>query len=198
MKCGKPKVLKPQLRRLFLWAAVLALAAPRRFGAPVGTPPDGRRWLTLALYPAGALLFSLYCHLSFGDPLSWIQRQLRWRGAASGPWQAFLRWSEAPTVHGAHGSTVELLFAVLAITLLIFCVRRRPLAETALAALVILPPLGSTLWSFGRLSLQAFPIFIVLGAWASRRPAWSVAYFIPATTGLGVLAAYYAAGWWAG
>jgi hypothetical protein len=93
---------------------------------------------------------------------------------------------------------VELIFAILALVLLVYCVRRRPVAETALAALVVLPPLSSTLWSFGRLSLQAFPLFIVLGCWASRRPAWSWVYFLPAAAGLGRLAATYSAWWWAG
>jgi hypothetical protein len=177
---------------LLLAPALLAMAGAR------GGAGARWRWPTLLLYPAGTLLFSLYCYRSFGDPFSWLQRQSRWRGAASGPWQAFLRWAEAPTLHGAHGSTVELIFAILALVLLVYCVRRRPVAETALAALVVLPPLSSTLWSFGRLSLQAFPLFIVLGCWASRRPAWSWVYFLPAAAGLGRLAATYSAWWWAG
>ncbi|HXI03615.1 MAG TPA: hypothetical protein VNI57_10615, partial [Candidatus Saccharimonadales bacterium] len=116
----------------------------------------------------------------------------------SGPWRAFQRWAEAPRIQGAHGSTVELVFAILALVLLVYCIRRRPVAETLFAALVVVPPLCSTLWSFGRLSLQAFPLFIVLGCASRRRPAWSMAWFVPATAGMCFLSAYYAAWWWAG
>ncbi len=161
-----------------------------------GTRPA--RWLSLALYPAGAAGFSLYCARAFGDPLSWLHRQARWRGAFSGPWRAFIRWAEEPRIHGAHGSTVELAFAILALLLLLVVIRRRPLAESAFAAAVVIPPLGSSLWSFGRLSLQAFPLFIALGGWAARWPLLSLLYFLPATAGSMTLMAYYAAWWWAG
>ena len=112
--------------------------------------------------------------------------------------RAFERWAEDPHLLGAHTSTVEMVLALLAIVLLVGCVRRRPLAETALAAAVVIPPLGSTLWSFGRLSLQAFPLFIVLGGLAARRPAWSLAWLLPSAAGLAFLASLYAGWWWAG
>jgi len=156
------------------------------------------RWLSLAIYPAGAAAFSWYCFGQFGDPLSWLHRQARWRGSLSGPWKAFLRWAESPRLHGAHGSTVELVLAVLALVLLLGVLAKRPVAESIFAAAVVLMPLGSTLWSFGRLSLQAFPLFIVLGGWAARRPRGSLAYFVPAGAGGLVLMRYYAAWWWAG
>jgi hypothetical protein len=123
---------------------------------------------------------------------------MRWRGEASGPWRAFTRWAEDPRWHGAHGSTVELLLAVLALVLLVCCVRRRPAAETLFAALVVLPPLGATLWSFGRLSLQAFPLFIVLGGWLAGSRARAVAWLLPSAAAQAALAALYAGWWWAG
>lgn len=160
--------------------------------------PGPGRWLSLPLYASGLALFCLYCSREFGDPISWVHRQVRWRGALSGPWRAFTRWLEEPTIHGAHGSSVELILALLALLLLVLALRKRPPAESAYSAAVILPPLGSTLWSFGRLSMQAFPLFIVLGRWAARRPLLSLLYFLPASAGTGILMAYYAAGWWAG
>jgi hypothetical protein len=179
-------------------------AAMAIFGAS-GAGPRGKgragsplRWATLALYPAGAVGFSAYCWGAFGDPLVWLRRQERWRGALSGPWRAFVRWAEEPRFHGAHGSTVELVFALLALALLVGVARRRPRAEAALTALVVVPPLCSTLWSFGRLSLQAFPLFIVLGGWAARRPWASLAYFVPAAAASAGLMAWFAAWWWAG
>jgi hypothetical protein len=186
---------KPGGILLAIPAAVMLFRAGRTL-RDEGSPPT--RWLSLALYPAGAAAFSLYCARAFGDPLSWLHRQARWRGTLSGPWRAFIRWAEEPRIHGAHGSTVELAFAILALILLLVVIRRRSLAESAFAAAVVIPPLGSSLWSFGRLSLQAFPLFIVLGEWAARRPLLSLVYFIPATAGSMILMAYYAAWWWAG
>ncbi len=188
---------KPSGLLLVIPAAVALAASGRRTGTG-SAGPDRARWLTLLVYPAGLAAFSLYCRLAFGDPLSWAQRQMRWRGEASGPWRAFVRWAEDPRLHGAHGSTVELIFAVLALVLLVYCVRRRPAAETVFAGLVILPPLGSTLWSFGRLSLQAFPLFIVLGCWIAKRPARAIAWLVISAAGMAALAALYAAWWWAG
>ncbi len=93
---------------------------------------------------------------------------------------------------------MELVLALLALILLVFAIRRRPVSESVFAALVILPPLGSTLWSFGRLSLQAFPLFIVLGCWLARRPSWAAVWLLPSAAGLVFLTSYYAAWWWAG
>lgn len=177
-------------------------AADRSSRSPKGAAGRGsglvERWASLLLYPAGAVAFSLYCRDEFGDALSWLHRQDRWRGAASGPWHAFVRWAQDPAVHGAHGSTVELIFAVLALLLLIKVFRERPLAESWLTSAVVLLPLCSTLWSFGRLSLQAFPIFIALGSWAARHPKLSFAWFIPSAAGGAALMAYFGAWWWAG
>ncbi len=156
------------------------------------------RWLTLPVYPAGAAAFSIYCAREFGDPLCWMRRQERWRGAVSGPWRAFVRWAGNPVVHGAHGSTVELVFALFALILLMLALRRRPVAESLFAACVLVLPLCSTLWSYGRLSVQAFPIFIVAGSLAARRPAFAAACFAPAAAGSAVLMACFAAWWWAG
>jgi hypothetical protein len=169
-----------------------ARSGARRGGSPL------TKWLTLAFYPAGTLLHSAWCQQAFGDPLAWVRRQMRWRGALSGPWRAFQRWAEDPQLLGAHHSTVEALLATAAIILMIYSLRRRPPAESALAAAVILPPLCATLWSFGRLSLQAFPVFIVAGAWANDHRRWSPAWFLPSMTGLCFLTAHYAAWWWAG
>lgn len=186
---------KPGGILLAIPAAIMLLRAGRTLRDEGARPA---RWLSLALYPAGAATFSLYCARAFGDPLSWLHRQARWRGALSGPWKAFIRWAEEPRIHGAHGSTVELTFAILALVLLLVVVRRRPLAESAFSAAVVIPPLCSSLWSFGRLSLQAFPLFVALGEWAARRPLLSLLYFLPATAGSMILMAYYAAWWWAG
>ena len=183
---------------LLIVPALIAVIGAGRGSAARGPSKAASRWASLAIYPAGTALFSLYCARAFGDPLVWLYRQDRWRGAASGPWRAFLRWAAQPQIHGAHGSTVELIFAVIALVLLVKVLRERPVAESLFAAFVVLLPLCSTLWSFGRLSLQAFPLFVALGAWAARHPRGSLVYFIPAIAGSAVLMAYFGAWWWAG
>jgi len=183
---------------LLLVPAVLTMARSRV------DRPEGSRgswlapWVTLPLYGAGAAGFSLYCGQAFGDPLSWLHRQDRWRGPLSGPWRAFTRWAESPRVHGSHGSTVELILAIFVLTWLLISFWRRPAAEGILAGLVAVPPLCSTLWSYGRLSLQAFPIFITLGEVLARRPKLAAVYVAIGAAGSAVLMAYFAAGFWAG
>jgi hypothetical protein len=144
--------------------------------------------------------YMLFCERLFGDPLVLLHRQARWRGGLSGPWQAFVRWWDAgPTAHGAHGSTFELVVAVLAIALLPWIVRRlRPSYSLyTIAALVL--ALSSTLWSFSRLALTLFPYFILGGiAWGEGRRWLPSLYLVLATTVSGLLMSLYANWWWAG
>ncbi len=144
--------------------------------------------------------YMLFCDRLFGDPLVLLHRQARWRGGLSGPWQAFVRWWEAgPTAHGAHGSTFELVVAVLALVLVPLMVRRlRPSYSLyTIAALVL--ALGSTLWSFSRLALTLFPYFILAGvAWGEGRRWLPLLYLVLAATLSGLLMALFANWWWAG
>jgi len=166
-----------QERRAAAWEAVWVLPIPLAIGG-----------------------FMLHCERLFGDPLVLLQRQARWRGGLSGPWQAFVRWWEAgPTAHGAHGSTFELVVAVVALLLLPWMVRRlRPSYSLyTIAALVL--ALGSTLWSFARLVLTLFPFFMLGGlAWGEGRRWLPLLYAVLATTLSGLLMALFANWWWAG
>ena len=150
-------------------------------------------------FPAGLAAFSTYCAVEFGDPLIWAERQQRWRGYVSGPWQAFLRFLESkPQLHGAHNSILELITALLFLAALVPVLRRTPRSWGTYALLCVLVPLSSTLWSFGRLSLVAFPVFAWLGAWA-RRDALRLTAYLGITLPLGgFLMALFACGWWAG
>lgn len=159
-------------------------------------------WQALWVFPIPLALggYMLFCQRVFGDPLVLLRRQARWRGAFSGPWQAFVRWWEAgPTAHGAHGSTFEFVVAVLALALLPWMVRRlRPSYSLyTIAALVL--ALGSTLWSFSRLALTLFPYFILGGvAWGENRRWLPLLYLVVAATLSGLLMALFANWWWAG
>jgi hypothetical protein len=156
--------------------------------------------LWLAPIPLAIGAFMLMCQRVFGDPLALLHRQQRWRGALSGPWQAFTRWWQAePTAHGAHGSTFELIVAVLVLACLPLMVRRLRPSYWIYATAVLVVALGSTLWSFSRLALTIFPLFVLAGlSWSEGRRAVLVAYAFLGTTLSGLLIALFANWWWAG
>ena len=175
------------------------LAAPALVWEVIQRRGGWRGAAALLGFPAGLAAFSAYCAVEFGNPLIWAERQQRWRGDVSGPWQAFLRFCESkPQLHGAHNSILELITAVLLLAALVPVLRRTPRSWGTFALLSLLVPLSSTLWSFGRLSLVAFPVFAWLGAWA-RRDAFRLPAYLGVTLPLGgFLMALFACGWWAG
>ena len=160
------------------------------------------RWAVLASAgPAVGLgIFAWVCHRVFGDPLAFVARQTAWRGELSGPWAAWSRWwNSGPTVHGAHGSSLEAVLAIVTVVLLVVGSRwmRRSWLAYAVAALVI--AFGSTLWSFGRLMLGVFPVFIAAAAlWSDGRRAVTGALMWAGAVVSGLVMALYASWWWAG
>ena len=76
--------------------------------------------------------------------------------------------------------------------------RLRPSASVYLLAVVAIA-LSSTLWSFGRLMLSAFPLVILAGlAWHDGRRLALIAGAVFGTALSGLLMTLYAAWWWAG
>jgi hypothetical protein len=163
----------------------------------------GSRWgWAAALGPlCGTTLFMMMCARLFGDPLAFVHRQEHWRGATSGPWRAFVRWwQEGPAIHGAHDSTLEMLTALVLLALLPLAILKLRAPYAIHAAATILVPLCSTVWSFGRIALPAFPIFMILGM-AATSPTGRrlVAIYMMVGAALSsFLMALYAAWWWAG
>jgi len=145
-------------------------------------------------------LYLLFCYGLFGDALAFVHRQGRWRGAMGLPGIAFIRWWQAgPTIHGTHGSTIELVMAVLFLGALPTAFRRlRPSLAWYLATCVALP-LCSTLWSFGRIASTFFPIYLLIGMiWADGRPTAQRFWVTAGSITAAVAMAYFAAGWWVG
>lgn len=162
----------------------------------------GSRWGWAAALgpPAGTAVFMMMCARLFGDPLAFVHRQERWRGAASGPWRAFVRWWQAgPAIHGAHDSTLEMVTALVLLSLLPVIILRLRAPYAIHATATILIPLCSTVWSFGRLALPAFPIFMLIGMVSSPagRRLTAIYMFIGGALS-SFLMALYAAWWWAG
>lgn len=156
--------------------------------------------LWLLQIPFGFALFMLYCQSLFGDALMLFHRQTRWRGGLSGPWQAFVRWWEAgPIAHGAHGSTFELVVAILVIALLPLVALRLRGSYTIYTIAAVLVALGSTLWSFSRLVVTLFPLFILAGQQlGAGRKLPVVLYGFVAATLSGLFMALFANWWWVG
>ncbi len=145
-------------------------------------------------------LYMLFCYGLFGDALAFVHRQGRWRGAMGPPGLAFVRWWQAgPTIHGAHGSVIEFVMAVLYLGALPAAFRRlRPSLAWYLAACVAVP-LCSTLWSFGRIASTFFPIYLLVGmVWADDSPALQRLWVTVGGAGAAMAMAYFAAGWWVG
>jgi len=163
-----------------------------------GAPASGILWALAP--PAGLACFLVYCGRVFGDPLALVRRQQRWRGSMSGPWRAFTRWWESgPAPHGAHDSTVELILALFVLAMLPFVYRRLRPSYSLWATAMVLLPLSSTLWSFGRFALTIFPVFMVLGIAATGRHwRWAALYGVVGATSSGLFKALFANWWWAG
>jgi hypothetical protein len=140
------------------WAAVLRAWAPA-----LG------RWAAVLAPAAGIVLFSAFCARTFGDPLAFIHRQEGWRGVSGPPWRAFVRYFQAgPAVHGVHNSTLELIFALACLALLWVGFRRLRRSEWVFCLLVVLTPLCTSLFSFSRLVLPAFPLLALPAVWGEN------------------------------
>jgi hypothetical protein len=157
-------------------------------------------WAWAAMPVASLLGYLLYCQSVFGDPLAFFHRQQRWRGGLSGPWRAFVRWWEAgPVAHGSHGSTLELLIAVMCIVMLVFMIPKMRASYTLYTAAGLAIALGSTLWSFSRLALTLFPFFVFIGiSWSEGRRCLPIMYAFAGGTLSGLLMALFANWWWVG
>ncbi len=146
----------------------------------------------------GLLTFSIFCQVRFGDPLAFMARQQRWRGALGPPWTFLTEFFTSPHAHGRIGSTVDMSLALLSLAVLPAVFRRFGTGPGLYATAAVFLPLSSGLFSFSRLTLAAFPLFAVAGCWWMKR--WEVRLAYPAV-GLsfaGLFMALYGTGWWVG
>jgi hypothetical protein len=83
--------------------------------------------------------------------------------------------------------------------MLVVMVRKLRSSYTLYTVAALLLALGSSLWSFSRLSLTLFPFFMLIGmAWAEGRRCLPAMYaFIGGALG-GFFMALFAAWWWVG
>jgi hypothetical protein len=91
------------------------------------------------------------------------------------------------------------MIAVTFLAMLPAVFRRLRASYAIYAAIAVLVPLSSTLWSFGRLALTAFPFFMLIGvSWAERRSRLALLYAALAAPLSGFFMALFASWWWAG
>ena len=165
---------------------------------PAGTGVAARATAPLLLPIAALAGYMLYCRALFGSLAPFVLRQERWRGATTGPWRAFVRYFEAPRIHDAHHSTIDLVVAALLVASIPFLFRHLRRSHALYGAAAILLPLCSTLWSYSRFAAGIFPVHLAAATIlaASRgRFAALLAVMLPLS---GFFMALYAAWWWVG
>lgn len=200
-----------QARRGRWWVAgtlggLAALARPLGFllVIPIGwellrrRERDLLRWAPLGLVPLGTAGFLWFCQGAYGDFLAPLHRQVRWRGAGSGPWHAFVRFFEDPQLHGAHHSAVELAAALLVVAALPLMFRFLRPGDAVYATAAALAPLCSSLWSYGRLSLAVYPLFLLLAFGCARWRSLPPLYLSLCLPVAALFMSMFANGWWVG
>jgi hypothetical protein len=200
-----------QARKGRWWVAgvcggLAALARPLGFLLilPIGWELLRRRdrdlihWMPLALVPLGTAGFLSFCQWTYGDFFAPVHRQVHWRGAGSGPWRAFVRFFEDPELHGAHNSAIELVAAVLVVAAIPLMFRFLRPGDAVYGSIAALAPLCSSLWSFGRLSLAVYPLFLLLALACARWRSFPAVYLSLCLPIAALFMSMFANGWWVG
>jgi hypothetical protein len=121
---------------------------------------------------AGLAAFLLYCGRAFGDPWAPFHRQETWRGAMTWPPAILQELSGGPlSLMAPRRSLVELAAAVAFLALGALAFRYLPPAIALYGLATTLVPLTTSLFSFSRLALASFPVFMTAGAILRGRPA---------------------------
>ena len=114
------------------------------------------------------------------------------------PWRFLEEFLVAPHAHGRTGSAVDLLVALACLAMLPALFRRVGVGISLYAVGAVALPLCTGLFSFSRLALSAFPLFVLLGIWWAERPSLRLGYLALCLPFAGFFMALYAAGWWVG
>jgi len=199
--------LRRQDGRVVVLASLATLTRP--FGLALALPllmqwwPDREKrpmgWFVLPSMLLAISLLMLSSFGLFGDALAFVHRQSRWRGPSIFPAYAFVRWfREGPTIHGAGTSCIEAMVAMVLLAFLVLAFKKIPPSLALYSAVGLAIPLSSTLWSFGRISSNLFPLYLLLGfIWVERRPWARVLFGLSAMLAL-VAMFFFGAGWWVG
>jgi hypothetical protein len=167
---------------------------------PSSTSSSARWGFFAGLLPVlGMAAFLAYCGVAFGDPLAPFHRQATWRGAMGFPPPILRELAGGPwALLGTRHSFVELGAAVAFLTLGLLAFRWVPLSIATYGLLATLLPLWTSLFSFSRLALASFPVFLAAAALLRRRPSAARAWEAFFAVVLGVFALLYFTWNWIG
>lgn len=123
----------------------------------------------------GLAVFLFYCGRAFGDPLAPFHCQQTGRGPLGWPPGPIRELAAGPiSLMATRRSVVELLAVGVFGILTVLGFRYLPLGFAAYGLVAILVPLATSLFSFSRVSMAAFPAFLTAAALLRRRPAWAL------------------------
>ena len=140
---------------------------------------ERRVMASLALIPAGTLLFMGYAALQTGDPLVASHNEAHWGRTFGLPWT--LLWQSL--THPALPRPLDWnfwglnnLLALLFLAATVWAFRRLPTIYGIYSLVMVLAPLASgSMQSLGRYYVVVFPPFVLLALWSEGRPERSTA-----------------------
>jgi Gpi18-like mannosyltransferase len=116
--------------------------------------------------------YSFYLHTKFGSGLWFALSQNYWRGESRFPLYGIVRFFQSDiAIHGQHNSMIDFSFAMLHLVILVLSLSKITAPYWIYSLLILFVPLSSSLFSFSRLSLVNFPLFLYLGGKVTGR--WS-------------------------
>lgn len=137
--------------------------------------------LSMALVPAGLLIYMLYQQMTFGNPLLFMAEEgLVWHHYTSFPWTGIFSAIQEIVVQGPYyvSDTSDVILTLIPLAALIIGWKRLPLHYSLFSLTLMLfvlcePREYEPLLSVPRYFLMAFPVFILLSLWSqNRRIAW--------------------------
>lgn len=129
--------------------------------------------LSLLLIPCGAVLFMIYCSMTFNDPFAFVKWHEIVRGTMGVPWKAFsLYLSWYPDIFTWNNASKDFLFALLFVLLFFYGIRKMRASYSVFSGLHLFLLLSTTVISFMRLSLVLFPCFILLGSLTKNKAVY--------------------------
>ena len=165
--------------------------------SPEKTPWTGAFAALLPILGLGAFLF--YCGRTFGDALAPMHRQAAWRGSIGWPPGVLGEIAAGPfSLLATRRSVVEMTAAIASLALGVAAFRYLPPAIAFYGLAATLLPLWTSLFSFSRLALASFPVFMTAAAMLRGSPRLArgiLAFFAPL---LGLFALLYFSWNWIG
>lgn len=204
----------------FLLVVPLAIIFVKQHGLyPRGWP---RTWLAVGLPALGPLLYMFVLWRTYRDPLLTLEAQKGWAREQAMPWTTFrmafdqtdfgwLRellasptWTTLTSHNVRFGfaeyETLDIVFALLAIPLLVYCFMKLPLEYAIFPLMLYALPLFSPstihpLMSMSRFVIVMFPLFIGLALLTRRQIAFTLA-IVPSIVLLALLTIQFSTWYW--